>query len=245
MYNKKIIGNYYLKDSIIHKLNPVVKIISLLLSIITVLLSNNLMDFILLFIFILSIMLLSKIEIKLYLKNIYTLRVFIIFILIINLIFKIDIIFTIYMILKIIYLVILSAILTLTTPPMEITYGLERILRIFNKVLPVNSIALSITLALRFIPLITMQAERIIKAGSLRGLDFNVNFKSKIKSISNIFVPMLYLTLKKADDLADIMELRLYNYGLSRTNYRLNKANINDVILLILNIVILIIVMWR
>lgn len=245
MYNKYNIGNYYLKDSIIHKLNPVVKIISLLFSILTVLLSNNLIDFILLFIFILSIMLLSKIEIKLYLKNIYTLRIFIIFIIIINLIFKVDIISTIYMILKIIYLVILSAILTLTTPPTEITYGLERILRIFNKILPVNSIALSITLALRFIPLITMQAERIIKAGALRGLDFNESIKSKIKSISNLFVPMLYLSLKKADNLADIMEIRLYNYGLSRTNYRLNKTKKTDIILLGLNIVSLIIVIWR
>ena len=245
MFNKYNIGNYYLKDSIIHKLNPVVKIISLLLSILTVILSNNLIDFILLFIFILSLMLLSKIEIKLYLKNIYTLRIFIIFIIIINLIFKVDIISTIYMILKIIYLVILSAILTLTTPPTEITYGLERVLRVFNRILPVNSIALSITLALRFIPLITMQAERIIKAASLRGIDFNENFKSKIKSISNLFVPMLYLSLKKADDLADIMELRLYNYGLSRTNYRLNKTKTKDIILLILNIVILIVVTWR
>ena len=245
MYNKYNIGNYYLKDSIIHKLNPVAKIISLLLSIITTILANNLIDFIILFIFILTLMLFSKIEIKLYLKNIYTLRIFIIFIIIINLIFKVDIIPTIYMILKIIYLVILSAILTLTTPPTEITYGLERILRIFNKILPVNSIALSITLSLRFIPLITMQAERIIKAGSLRGLDFKEGFKSKIKSISNLFIPMLYLSFKKADDLAEIMELRLYNYGLSRTNYRLNETKTKDIILLILNIVILIVVTWR
>jgi len=245
MYNKYNIGNYYLKDSIVHKLNPTIKIISLLLSIITVILSNNLIDFIILFIFILSIMLLSKIDLKLYLKNIYTLRIFIIFIIIINFIFTIDIISTLYMILKIIYLVILSAILTLTTPPMEITYGLERTFRVFNKILPVNKIALSITLALRFIPLITMQAERIIKASSLRGIDFNENLKSKIKSISNLFVPMLYLSLKKADDLADIMEIRLYNYGLSRTNYRMNKRTIKDIILLILNIVVLIIVIWR
>lgn len=245
MFNKYSIGNYYLKDSLIHKLNPVFKIISLLLSIITVLIANDLIDFIILFIFIFSIMLLSKIELKIYFKNIYTLRVFIIFIIIINLIFRINIIETIYTILKIIYLVILSAILTLTTPPTEITYGLEKLFRIFNKVLPVNDIALSITLALRFIPMITMQAERIIKAGSLRGIDFNDGIKSKLLSISNMFVPMIYLSLKKADDLADIMEVRLYNYGISRTNYRLNKWEFIDSILLILNIVVLIIVIWR
>ena len=100
MFNKYSIGNYYLKDSIIHKLNPVFKIISLFISIISVLLSNNLIDFISLFIFILIIILLSKIELKIYLKNIYTLRVFIIFIIIINLIFRVNIIDTIYMILR-------------------------------------------------------------------------------------------------------------------------------------------------
>lgn len=245
MFNKYNIGNYYLKDSIIHKLNPVFKVISLFFSIITVILSNNLIDYILLFIFILLLMLYSKIELKVYLKNIYTLRIFIIFIIVINFIFTVDIISTLYMVLKIIYLVMVSAILTLTTPPMEITYGLERIFRVFNKFLPINSICLSITLALRFIPMITMQAERIIKAGSLRGVDFNENFKSKIKSISNMFVPMIYLSLKKADDLSDIMEVRLYNYGLSRTNYRLNERTFKDIILLILNVVILIIVVWR
>jgi len=245
MFNKYNIGNYCLKDSIIHKLNPTFKIISLFINILSIIMANSLIEFIILFIFISFIAVMSKIDYKVYLKNIYTLRVFIIFIIIINLIFKVDIISTIYMILKIIYLVLLSAILTLTTPPTEITYGLERTLRVFNKILPINNIALSITLALRFIPLITMQAERIIKASSLRGIDYNKNIKSKIKSISNIFVPMIYLSLKKADDLADIMEIRLYNYGLSRTNYRINNWKITDTILLVLNITILIITIWR
>lgn len=245
MFNKYSIGNYYLKDSIIHKLNPVFKIISLLLSIISVLLASKLIDFITIFIFNLIIILLSKIELKVYLKNIYTLRIFIIFLIIINLIFRVNIMDSVYMILKIIYLVILSAILTLTTPPTEITYGLEKTFRVFNKILPINNIALTITLALRFIPMITMQAERIIKASSLRGIDYNESIKNKILAISNIFIPMIYLSLKKADDLADIMEIRLYNYGISRTNYRLNKWKISDSILFILNIVVLIIVIWR
>lgn len=245
MFNKYTIGNYYLKDSIIHKLNPVFKILSLFLSIISVIVANSFIDFLLILFFLLIIIFLSKIEIKLYLKNIYTLRVFIIFIIIINLIFRVNIIDTCYMLLKIIYLVMLSAILTFTTPPTEITYGLERTFRVFNKILPVNAIALTITLALRFIPMITMQAERIIKASALRGIDFNESIKTKILSISNLFIPMIFLSLKKADDLADIMEVRLYNYGLSRTNYRLNDWKLIDSILIVINILLLLIVVWR
>lgn len=245
MVNKYNIGNYYLKDSIIHKLNPVLKILCLIFSVISIIVSDDILSFILLGLYLLIIMFLSKIELKIYLKNIYTIRLFIVFIIIINLIFKISIISSIYMIITLIYLILLSAILTLTTPPMEITYGLEKTFRIFNKILPVNQIALSITLALRFIPLITMQAERIIKAQSLRGVDFNKDIKNKIISLSNIFIPMIYLSLKRADELSDIMEVRLYNYGISRTNYRLNKWKLVDSILLIVNILILIIVVWR
>ena len=173
MYNRYNIGNYYLKRSFIHELNPTFKIISLIICIIATFTANNYIDFIVIFGLIIFEMFLSKISFKIYFKNIYSLKIFILFIFIINLIFGLSFISTIYMILKIVYVVLLSAILTFTTPPMEITYGLERVFRIFNKFISVNSIALSITLALRFIPVTVMQAERIIKASSLRGVDYN------------------------------------------------------------------------
>lgn len=245
MLNKYSIGNYYMKDSLIHKLNPVLKILCLLISTISIFLADDFISFIILFVYLFIAMLISKIELKIYLKNIYTIRVFIIFLLIINIIFKVDISSSIYMILTLIYIVILNSLLTLTTPPLEITYGIERTFRVFNKILPINDIALSITLALRFIPLITMQAERIIKAQSLRGVDFNKNIKNKIISLSNIFIPMIYLSLKRADALSEIMEVRLYNYGISRTNYRLNSWKAVDSGILIINIILFIIVIWR
>lgn len=245
MTNKYNIGSYYLKDSIIHKLNPILKILCLIIMVLSIVIANSFMDFIIIGLYLVITMLLSKIEIKIYLKNIYTLRVFIIFIVIINFIFSVSITSTLFMIFRIIYLVILSAILTLTTAPLEITYGLERVLSIFNKIIPVNAIALTITLALRFIPILTMQAERIIKAQSLRGIDFSKNVKTKIISLSNIFIPMIYLSLKKADDLSDIMEVRLYNYGISRTNYRLNRWKMVDTFLLVINVFILILCLWR
>lgn len=242
--NKYSIGNYYLGNSLIHKLNPTYKVISLIINIIIVLLLTRYYHFILFAIYLICIMLFSKINMGVYLRNIYTMRLFIIFIIVINLIFRVNIVDTIYMVLKIVYFVLLSGILTFTTPPMEITYGIERTFRVFNKILPINEIALTITLALRFIPTITMQAERIIKAQSLRGIDFNKDIKSKIISLSNIFIPMIYLSLKKADELSDIMEVRLYNYGLSRTNYRLNNWTKRDSLMLILNVLILVVV-WR
>ena len=102
MINKYNIGNYYLKDSLIHKLNPIFKIICLFIMIISVVISNSFIDFSIILIYLVIIMLLSKIDIKIYLKNIYTLRVFIVFIIIINLIFGVGIVNTIFMILRIV-----------------------------------------------------------------------------------------------------------------------------------------------
>ena len=147
MLNRYSIGNYYMKDSIIHRLNPIFKIISLILCLLSLIFVNNIIDFIIIFGFIFVIMLLSKIDLKIYFRNIYTLKIFIIVLLVFNLIFF-GIISTIYLLFRISLFILLSAILTLTTPPMEIIYGLESVLRIFNRVIPVNKIVLCITLVL-------------------------------------------------------------------------------------------------
>ena len=127
----------------------------------------------------------------------------------------------------------------------EITYGIENLLRPLNRFIPVNDIAMTMTLSLRYIPSLTEEAARIIRAQSLRGINFNTkNIKDKIISISGIFVPMFVLSLQKSLSLADIMDIRLYNYGKSRTNYRLNKWSKIDSFLLILNILILSIVIF-
>ena len=100
-----------------------------------------------------------------------------------------------------------------------------------------------ITLSIRYIPTLTSEASRIINAQKLRGINFkSKNIKERILSISGIFIPMFTLSIKRAELSADIMDLRLYNYGKSRTNYRTNKWKVVDTLLLVLNILILIIV---
>ena len=143
---------------------------------------------------------------------------------------------------KIIAIIIASLILTLTTPPTEITYGLEKILYPFNKLLKTKEIAISLMLALRFIPSITNQSERIIKAISVRGVDFNKNIIEKVKNISILLVPIFTLSIKKADYISDIMNIRLYNYSENRTNYRMNEWQIKDTIVLIISILLIVLI---
>ena len=223
MLNNITIGRYINKSSVVHKLNPVFKIISLIIMIISIFFIDSYIDITLLSMYLLLTMLYSDIDIKVYLKNIYGIKIFDIF--------------------KLIFIVLYSSILTYTTSITELTFGIEKLLRPFNKLIPVGDIAMIITLSIRYIPTLTEEASRIIKAQKLRGINFDTkNIKEKIISISGILMPMFSLSIKRAEESADIMDIRLYNYGKSRTNYRTNKWTKINSLLLILNILILIII---
>ena len=200
-------------------------------------------DIIMLTSYLILMMIYSDINILTYLRNIYSIKIFLVFILIIDLIFNIN--NTIYDLYKLIFIIIYSSALTYTTSTSEITYGIERMLRPFNNYIPVNDIAMIITLTIRYIPTLTMEADRIIKAQKMRGINFdNKNIKDKISTLVGVFIPMFVLSLKKSESLGDIMDLRLYNYGKSRTNLRTNKWKKKDSLLLVLNILILSIVIF-
>lgn len=237
------IGKYINKSSVVHKLNPVFKIISLIIMICSIFFIDSYIDVILLSMYLLVTMLYSDVDIVIYLKNILGIKIFLLFIFVIDLIFFTSINRVIFDIFKLIFIVLYSSVLTYTTSITELTYGIERILFPFKKVLPVNDIAMIITLTIRYIPTLTEEANRIINAQKLRGINFDSkNIREKLISISGIFIPMFTLSIRKAEITADVMDIRLYNYGKNRTNYRTNKWNIIDSLLLILNILILIII---
>ena len=231
-------GKYYERDSVVHKLSPVFKIISLLIMVVSIFFIDSYKDIIMLTSYLILMMIYSDINILTYLRNIYSIKIFLVFILIIDLIFNIN--NTIYDLYKLIFIIIYSSALTYTTSTSEITYGIERMLRPFNNYIPVNDLAMIITL-----PTLTIEADRIIKAQKMRGINFdNKNIKDKISTLVGVFIPMFVLSLKKSESLGDIMDLRLYNYGKSRTNLRTNKWKKKDSLLLVLNILILSIVIF-
>ena len=238
-------GKYYARDSVVHKLNPLFKTISLIIMIIAIFFINSYKDIIMLTSYLILMIVYSDIDIITYIKNIYSIKIFLLFILIIDLIFGSNINNIIFDLYKLIFIIIYSSALTYTTSTSEITYAVERLLKPFNNTIPVNDIAMIITLTLRYIPTLTMESDRIIKAQKMRGINFDSkNIKTKITSLVGVFIPMFILSLKKSESTADIMDIRLYNYGKSRTNLRTNTWKKIDTLLLILNILILIIVIF-
>jgi energy-coupling factor transport system permease protein len=196
---------------------------------------------IILLLFTLLLILVSNIPLTLYLKSLKPILIFVLFIFLINIIFKVSIINSILVTLKIFILALYSSVLMFTTTTNDISIGLDNILKPL-KIFKINTsiISKSISLALGFIPLIFEQGEKVLKSQASRGLDFHdKNIKNKIKSIVSIIFPMFVLSFKRADAIADSMELKLYDI---KSNHKKDKMNISifDSVVLITHIVLLV-----
>ena len=123
---------------------------------------------------------------------------------------------------RLIYLVIGSSIMTLTTTPNQLTDGLERILHPLNKIhVPVHEISMMMSIALRFIPILLEETDKIMKAQIARGADFESgNLIQKAKGLIPLLVPLFISAFRRADDLAMAMEARCYHGGDDRTQMK-------------------------
>lgn len=125
---------------------------------------------------------------------------------------------------RILCIVLLSTLLTLTTTTIDLNTGLEKVLAPFKFFLPISQIALMISLTLRFIPTLLLETNRILKAQASRGVDFSEgSLSQKVKQIITLLIPMFVVSFKRAEDLADAMESRGYVIGEKRTNLNVLK----------------------
>ena len=149
---------------------------------------------------------------------------------------------TFYIVVRLMLMIELSLILTASTKPMDLTYALEWLLKPFKVIrLPVHEIAMIISLALRFIPTLLDDTERIMKAQASRGVDFNEGkFTEQVKQIVSLLIPMFVISIKRAEDLADAMEARGYIPGAPRTKLNVMKFHLSDLFGFIFTIIILV-----
>lgn len=247
MLSNLMIGKYYGMHSTIENLNPLSKIISTFIFVIMTLFISNIQLGLALFLFVLVLILNTKIPLKVYLKSLMSLKMLLIFIVLINLIMNTATEIIMISLTKIILIVLYTSILTMTTKPSELTKGLEKFLipLVIIKV-PVNKIALSLSLALRFIPTIINEANKILKSQASRGVDYyNTDIKGKIMAIRTMLFPMFILSLKKADSLSDVMEVRLYDINAKRSSLREKKWTLFDTYTIMVHLLMLLIVIIR
>lgn len=231
------IGQYYPADSVIHRLDPRVKLFGTILFIVTVFFIKDISGLLLATIALGGVIHLSKVPVKYIFKGLRAIFVLLLFTVALNVfltpgevIFQIGLLriteegvkLAAQMAVRLVYLIIGSTIMTLTTTPNNLTDGLEKALSPLNIVhFPVHELAMTMSIALRFIPILTDETDKIMKAQQARCADFEEgNLIQKIKSLIPILVPLFISAVRRANDLAMAMEARCYHGGAGRTKMK-------------------------
>lgn len=232
------IGQYYPTGSIIHKLDPRVKIFFTFVFMISVFLIDRYFAYLIAGIFLLTLIKMSKVPLGFVLKGIKGILYLIIFTFVINIIFtqgdtvlfkygwltitKEGLDFAVFMALRLFFLMVGTSLLTLTTSPIELTDALEKIFSPLARFgFPAQELAMMITIALRFIPTLLDETDKIMKAQMARGADFeSKNVISRAKSMIPILVPLFVSAFRRADELAMAMEARCYGSDIKRTKMK-------------------------
>ena len=250
--NDITLGQYFPGDTPVHKLDPRVKIVLLIALIVGIFLAGNLLAYVPVVAFLAFVTRLSRVPVKMMLKGLKPLRLILILTFVLNLFFlqgetpllnlgfavitKEALITAIHYSLRLILLVLASSLLTLTTPPIALTDGLERLmspLRVIH--FPAHEMAMMMSIALRFIPTLLEEADKIMKAQTARGADFESgSLISRAKAMVPLLVPLFVSAFRRAGDLAMAMEARCYHGGEGRTRLRVLKCGKQDYIAMIL-----------
>lgn len=251
------IGQHYPTQSLIHKLDSRVKLVATFIFMVSLFIINKFWPYFIVIVSLLSIIKLSNIPFKYILRGLKPLRWIILFTLVINIFFlpgentiwtfgflKITqegISQAIFMAIRLTLLVLGTSLLTLTTAPMDLTDGIEKILSPFNKVgLPVHELAMMMTIALRFIPTLLDETDKIMKAQMSRGADFESNnIIERSKNLVPLLVPLFVSAFRRAEELGTAMEARCYRGGYNRTKMKISVLTKADYISYVLQFIYL------
>lgn len=231
------LGQYYPADSVLHKLDPRTKLIGTIAFIVSVFVFHTLPGYAVATVFLIGMIVLSKVPVKFMFKGLKAVAMLLFITVIFNILLTPGHILWKWgfiriteeglklagrMAIRLTYLVIGSSVMTLTTTPNQLTDGMERLLRPLNRIhVPVHEIAMMMSIALRFIPILLEETDKIMKAQIARGADFeNGNLIQKAKNMVPLLVPLFISAFRRANDLAMAMEARCYHGGDNRTQMK-------------------------
>ncbi len=240
------IGQYYPANSPVHRLDPRVKLVSTLLYLISLFLFKSISGYIIATIFLVTVIHISRVPFSYIVKGLKPVVMLLMITVLFNLFLNregnvlfhawiftmtdVGLVTAVYMAIRLIYLIIGSSLMTFTTTPNELTDGIEALLGPLNKVhVPVHEIAMMMSIALRFIPILLEETDKIMKAQIARGADLESgNLIQKAKAMIPILVPLFVSAFRRANDLAMAMEARCYRGGEGRTKMKPLKYKRKD-----------------
>ena len=261
------LGQYYPVNSPLHKLDPRVKLFGTLVFIVSLFLAKNPVVYMIATVFLAIVLNMSKVPVRFLLRGLKPVLVIIVISLLFNLFLTPgEVVFSVwklkitregihqavYMGIRMVFLIVGSSIVTYTTTPNNLADGLEKALGILKIIkVPVHEIAMMISIALRFIPILSEEANKIMKAQQARGADFESgNIFKKIKAMVPVIIPLFISAIRRACDLATAMEARCYRGGKGRTKLNPLKYSGRDfvgyiTVLFYLALIIFSKIMWN
>ena len=239
------LGQYYPAESIIHKLDPRTKILGTLVFLVSLFVVDNLLGFAFAFVFLAVVVALSTVPVSYMARGLKPVLVLIVFTVLLNMFLSTgEVIWSlgffkltreglyraVFMGVRLVLLIFGTTLLTLTTKPITLTDGLERLMKPFSKIgLPAHELAMMMSIALRFIPTLMDETDKIMKAQTARGADFESgNLIQRAKSLIPLLVPLFISAFRIASDLAMAMEARCYHGGEGRTRMNPMKFKASD-----------------
>ena len=237
MLREITIGQYYRADSIIHKLDPRTKIMGTILFIISLFIGRSLAAYSAAVLLLGLVIKISTVPFSFMVRGLKAVFAILVFSVVINMFFIpgtviLDFGFAdisreglqtaVLMAVRLVFLILGSSLMTLTTTPNQLTDGMEKLLSPLKRIrVPVHEIAMMMSIALRFIPILTEELDKIMKAQMARGAEYDQgNLLNKMKSLVPILVPLFLSSVRRANDLAMAMESRCYRGGEGRTKMK-------------------------
>ena len=238
-------GQYYNANSFVHKTDPRIKILLLIAYIVAVFLAGNFLSLAAVLVFLIIAVMFSSVPIGSVLRSIKAIFFLILFTAVLNVLFHVrsetdtvyfwvitkeGLLSAAFLASRLILLVTGSSLLTLTTTPVSLTDGLESLLKPLALIkFPVHELALIMSIALRMIPTLANETDRIICAQKARGADFESgNIISRLKALVPVLIPLIISALRRADELGDAMDARCYWGSKDRTKYKKLKLSFRD-----------------
>lgn len=263
MFKNISIGQYIPGNTFVHNLDPRVKLIITFIFIAALFIITNFSGYLFILLFVYLGITISKIPFSYVLKGLKPIIIILLLTVGLNMFFTPGgaTIFALgplkittaglklaaFMALRLIFLIIGTSLLTLTTSPISLTDGIEHLLNPFKKIgVPAHELAMMMTIALRFIPTLIEETEKIMKAQMARGADFESgNIINRAKNLVPLLVPLFISAFRRADELAIAMESRCYRGGKNRTRMKQLKMQKNDYISLIVITTMVAVLIWN
>ena len=253
MLKDMTLGQFFPGNSVLHRLDPRMKLVLTVLYIVIIFLAENVFCYAALLVSALALILLSRLSLRVVLRGIRPIVFILLFTMLINILFtkgevvlfsfwritvyREGVLRAVFMALRVLVLVVgTSVFLTYTTSPIVLTDAIESLLSPLKKIrIPVHDFAMMLTIALRFIPTLVEETDKIMSAQKARGAAFDTgNLFSRAKALVPVIIPLLVSSFNRADELATAMECRCYRGDVGRTRFVRMRLHAGDIVALVL-----------